>query len=253
MDARHAEALAERIWDARRNGRTLPPLTDELDLSLDEAYQIQDAVERRREASGQRRAGYKLGYTSAAMREQMGLTTMNFGPLTDAMLLSSGGHVSEALLQPRVEPEIAFVFANDITGARSRQEVMAAVGEVRAALEVVDSVWTDYRFRIEDNTADGSSASHVVLGALLDNPELPAITVVLERNGAEVARATGAAASGHPAEGVVWLLGELAARGERIHAGDVVITGGLTRAVPLEPGDVVRAVFDESVEVLVRR
>lgn len=253
MDTQQADRLAQRIWEARCSGRTLSPLTDELDLTLTDAYAVQAAVQRRREEQGQRRAGYKLGYTSAAMREQMAVDTMNFGPLTDVMLLSSGDHVGDDVLQPRVEPEIALVFAADLAQARSRDDVLGAVGEVRAALEVVDSVWTDYRFRIEDNTADGSSASSAVLGGVLTNPDLPVIDVVLERNGEQMARATGAAASGHPAEGVVWLVSELAARGERISAGDVVITGGLTRAVPLEPGDVVRAVFDGSVEVTVRR
>lgn len=253
MDAQHADALAQRIWDARRSRRTLPPLTGEVDLSLRDAYAVQQAVQRRREAQGQRRAGYKLGYTSAAMRQQMGVETMNFGPLTDAMLLQSGDRVGDDVLQPRVEPEIAFLFDRDVTHAADRDDVLAAVGAVHASLEVVDSVWTDYRFRIEDNTADGSSASYVVLGDVLANQDLPAIEVVLERNGEATARATGAAASGHPAEGVVWLVGELAARGERIHAGDLIITGGLTLAVPLEPGDVIRAVFDGSVEVAVRR
>lgn len=245
--------LADRILGARTAGVTLAPITEGRALTLADAYRVQDAVTARRLAAGQRRVGYKLGYTSAAMREQMGVDTMNHGPLTDAMLLDSGDAVGDAVLQPRVEPEIALVFAADVPADATRDTVLAAVADARACLEVVDSVWTDYRFRLEDNTADGSSASGAVLGPRLDAADLAAVEVVLQRNGEEAGRATGAAAAGHPAEGVAWLAGELARRGDAVRAGDVVITGGLCRAVPLEPGDVITATFDGAADVTVRR
>jgi 2-keto-4-pentenoate hydratase len=113
-------------------------------------------------------------------------------------------------------------------------------------------VFTDYRFRLEDNTADGSSAAQVVVGSSLGTVVgLDEIDVLLRRNGEEVGRATGAAASGHPLAGVAWLAGQLAARGSRLEAGQIVITGGLTAAVPLAPGDEVVAVFGGRVTVSV--
>jgi 2-keto-4-pentenoate hydratase len=119
---------------------------------------------------------------------------------------------------------------------------------------VVDSVYTDYRFRLEDNTADGSSAGQVVIGPSVGDVEgLAEVSVVLERNGDVAGRGLGSDASGHPAHGVVWLVGRLAAVGRRLQAGDIVITGGLTAAVPLAPGDEVRATFDPRIEVSVRR
>lgn len=253
MEQQDAAALAEVIWKAKRDGTTLSPLTEQTDLSLTEAYAVQAEFQRRREAAGQRRIGYKLGYTSEAMRKQMGVDTMNFGPVTDAMLMSTGEHVGEGLLQPRVEPEVALVFGDDVSRARDVEEVLAAVASVRAALEVVDSVWTGYRFRIEDNTADGSSAARVVLGPRLGASNLAAVTVVLELNGIETERGSGADASGHPAAGVVWLLDQLATLNEQIHAGEIVLTGGLTSAVPLQPGDVIRGVFDSDADVTVCR
>lgn len=253
IDDHVADEFAERIWRARRQRRTLPALTEAVALTIDDAYAVQRAVQRRRLRSGQRPIGFKLGYTSAAMRRQMNVTTMNWGPLTDAMVLPDGGRVGDAVLQPRVEPEIAFVFARDVTAGAGRDDVMAAVGQVRAALEVVDSVWTDYQFQIEDNTADGSSACGVVLGPSVAAANLDSVRVVLRRNGTVVAKGTGAAASGHPAEGVVWLAEQLARTGDHIRAEDLVITGGLTRAVPLEAGDVVTARFDAAPVVSIRR
>lgn len=218
--------------------------------SLREAYAVQEALTARRLARGRRIVGWKLGYTSAAMREQMGIAEPNFGPLLDDMLLPSGADVAGRVTHPRVEPEIAIRFAADVPDHADRAAVLAAAGSAHACLEVVDSVWTAYRFTLAHNTADGSSAALVVLGAeLAAGRALDQVTVQLFRNGAPVAQATGAAASGHPADGVVWLAAQLARQGRSIRAGDVVITGGLTSAPALEPGDTIAAVFDETLRV----
>lgn len=254
MDTASVERWAAQLDDARRSRSGCAPLTDTVALDLDAAYAIQAALTARRLARGERVVGWKLGYTSLAMRGQMGIDRPNFGPLTDTMLLASGGTVSPSLIQPRVEPEIALRLARSLRGEVTGDEVLDAVGSACACLEVVDSVYPDYRFRIEDNTADGSSAAQVVLGPALASIErLDEVPVVLARNGEPVATATGAAASGHPVAGVVWLVARLAERGEELRPGDVVITGGLTAAVPLAPGDVVDATFAGDVQVSVCR
>lgn len=234
------EALAEEIDEAHRNGRLLDAEATPT-LDLDTAYTVQGLLTERRGERGARRIGWKLGYTSAAMRAQMGIDRPNLGPLLDAMVVT-GGHLPPGLAQPRVEPEIAVEVTGDGTPAR-----------VYAALEIVDSVWRDYRFTLELNTADGSSAAGVLLGPELPADALDAMPVNLERNGHPVASATGAAAMGHPFHAVAWLAGELERRGERLRAGEVVLTGGLTAAVPLEPGDTVRATFGSGARVEVRR
>jgi len=122
----------------------------------------------------------------------------------------------------------------------------------------VDSIWRDYRFALTDNTADGSSAAWVVLGDRLETDDWAGIAVRLLVDGFEVAAATGAAASGHPAAGICWLAGELPRlHGTTLRAGDVVITGGLTAAHPLEEGGTITAHFDtaaaSSVTVSVER
>lgn len=205
-------------------------------------------------AAGERLAGWKVGYSSEAMRVQMGVAAPNCGPLTDAMVVADGAVLRAGLLQPRVEPEVALVLAGTVAPGASMAEAGAAVGEARCALEVVDSVWRDYRFRIEDNTADGSSAAYAVLGgALPAGTDLAAVEVVLERDGSVVGAGRGADAMGHPLAALVWLAGELARHGEVLRPGDVVLTGGLTAAVPLPPGGRVTARFDDLPPVRVRR
>jgi 2-keto-4-pentenoate hydratase len=245
---------AAKLAAARRERVGCDPISSTVSLDIDDAYEIQKEGTELRVARGERVVGWKLGYTSLAMRTQMGIDQPNFGPLTDAMLLGPGDAVSRALMQPRVEPEIGLRLVQPLVGVVGLDDVLGAVGNAFACLEVVDSVYPDYRFRLEDNTADGSSAAQVVVGPAIDRlDDLAAVTVVLLHNGARVESGTGAAASGHPAAGVVWLVAQLARQGRQLHAGDIVITGGLTKAVPLAFGDRVEAVFDDQTRVAVHR
>ena len=246
-------AEAARIVDAHRRRATLEPISARGPFALDDAYAVQAAVTRARLDRGERVVGWKLGYTSLVMREQMGVDAPNFGPLTDAMLIADGGAVPSSMTQPRVEPEVALRFGTDVAPGADRAAVLAAVAGAHAALEVVDSVWTDYRFTLADNTADGSSAAGMVLGGELPLDAIADVEVTLHVDGEPVGAGRGSDASGHPADGVVWLVEQLAARGEHLRAGDVVITGGLTRAAPLEPGSTIDARFSTGRRVTVRR
>jgi 2-keto-4-pentenoate hydratase len=223
-------ALAAEL-DAAHRERRLLDAAAQAPFDLDWAYAVQRELTAARTARGARRVGVKLGYTSQAMREQMGIDAPNHGPLLDVMCIADG-RVPAALLQPRVEPEIALVLGGD------RRPVAAY-----AALEVVDSVWRDYRFTLELNTADGSSAAGVAIGPQLAMDGLDELPVLLSRNGETVGRGTGAAAMGHPLRALEWLMETLGHGRDALQPGDVVITGGLTAAVPVEPGDTVEAVF----------
>jgi 2-keto-4-pentenoate hydratase len=245
-----AEQLAGLILGARQRQEPIAPLTDTMALSMPQAYQVQAAVTRHRTGAGHRVVGWKLGYTSEAMRAQMGVAQMNFGPLTDVMALPNGSKVPGTAIQPLVEPEAAFVMARGLAGPCTVPDVLAATQEVRSCLEVVDPVWTDRRFRIEDNTADGSSAAFYVLGDPMDHRDLPSLGVVLRHDGELVSTATGAAASGHPAQGVAWLAAQLAERNLSLQPGDVVLSGGLTRAQPLEPGHEISADFTDGTSTV---
>jgi 2-keto-4-pentenoate hydratase len=243
MGAIDHPAEARRIVEAHARGTTLDPISDRVALGMDDAYRIQSLVTAERFERGERSIGWKLGYTSLAMREQMGVAEANFGPLTDAMLVEDGGDVAGRFTQPRVEPEVALVFARDVPGDADRDDVLACTARAHAALEIVDSVWTDYRFRIEDNTADGSSAAAVVIGPEIDVDLIADVEVTLSVGGEVVGRGRGRDASGHPADGIVWLVAQLRDRGARLRAGDLVITGGLTAAAPLAPGTGIEAAF----------
>jgi 2-keto-4-pentenoate hydratase len=249
--------LAEQLWTARAEGRVLN-LEDVIERhggswSVTDAYVVQGMLTQRRLERGERHVGWKLGYTSIAMRQQMNIGEPNFGPLTDAMLIENGGRVPPSAMQPKVEPEIAVRLARDIGPDPSTGEVAASVEAAFGCLEVVDSVWLNYRFGIEHNTADGSSAAHVVLGDEITARDLSAVAVELRHNGRQVATATGAAASGDPLAGVAWLARQLAHSGRRLGAGEIVITGGLTAAVALDEGDVVEATFDANAVVACHR
>jgi 2-keto-4-pentenoate hydratase len=249
-------AVADAIAAARAAGRTLDAPAGGVPLTEAEAYAVQDLRTRDRLSRGERIVGWKLGYTSSAMRAQMGVERPNYGPLTDAMVLADGAALPPAVLHPRVEPEVALVLGRDLTGAVSREEAATAVREARPALEVVDSVWTDYRFTLADNTADGSSAAYLALGGVvLDTPVagLDRVEAVLRRNGEVVGTGTGADALGHPLDALAWLAARLGERGLTLRPGDVVITGGLSAAVPLRPGDSVTATIGGQTVTLTRR
>ncbi len=162
--------------------------------------------------------------------------------------------VAGTLTQPRVEPEVGLRFLHDVPTDADRAAVLACVDSAHACLEVVDSVWADYRFKLEDNTADGSSAAGVVLGPPMPLGSIETVEVSLWVDGVSAGRGLGSDASGHPADGVVWLVAQLATRGIRLRAGDVVITGGLTRAAPLSPGTTIEARFSPGdFRVAIRR
>jgi 2-keto-4-pentenoate hydratase len=249
-----AGRLAAVIRTAHLARRLLDPDATLGPIDLATAYDIQAEGLALRLAAGERQVGWKIGYTSAAMRAQMRVDAPNFGPLTDRMLLADGDAVGPALTQPRVEPEILVILGDDVPGGAGRDRVAGSVAEARAALEVVDSVWQDYRFRLEDNTADGSSAAHAVVGPPLpEGTDLAGVAVSLTGADGERQEARGDAAFGHPLDAVRWLAGALAAQGGRLRAGDLVLTGGLTAALPLPSGGRISAAFSGAGEVAVRR
>jgi 2-keto-4-pentenoate hydratase len=239
-------AVAAALYSARQAGSTLDELLSaQLGLSVEDAYRVQDQMTALRLASGERIIGWKLGYTSAAMRAQMGVASPNFGPLMDVMILDSPAVIPAGALQPRVEPEVGLRLGRRLSAPFSVEAVLDACDAAFACLEIVDSVWSGYRFKLEDNTADGSSAAWVAVGSELPLTGLESLPVTLLADGEAVESGTGEAASGHPAAGVVWLAEQLAARGRWLEAGDLVITGGLTKAPALEPGRCISASFGD--------
>jgi 2-keto-4-pentenoate hydratase len=186
--------------------------------------------------------------TSRAKQAQVGLDEPVRGFLAAASALDLGEPlVTAQLIQPRAEPEIVFVLGRDLAGpAVTAADVLAATAGVAAGIEILDSRFVDYRFTMADVIADNASAGRYVVGAPVSPAgiDLRLAGVVFEHNGEVTATAAGAASLGHPAAAVAWLARSLAAVGEGLRAGQIVLSGGLTAAVPLRPGDVVVATID---------
>jgi 2-oxo-3-hexenedioate decarboxylase len=147
-----------------------------------------------------------------------------------------------------------FVMGSDLSGPSvTSSAVLAATAAVAVGIEVLDSRYTDYKFTMPDVVADNTSAGRYVVGSAVPvaGLDLRLVGVVLEHNGEVVATASGAAALGHPAAAVAWLVRSLASENEGLRAGDIVLSGGLTAAVPVKAGDVVTATADRlgSVEL----
>ncbi|HEY0949506.1 2-keto-4-pentenoate hydratase [Nocardioides sp.] len=243
------ETVAEELLTCEAERRDRPPFTDEWPgLDVPTAYAIQDLTLQRRLDRGERLIGVKLGLTSRAKQQRMGVDRPFVAWLTDAMVLPAGRPVpQERLIHPRVEPEIVFVMGERLEGPGvGPDEALAGVAQVYGGAEVIDSRYADFRFRAGDVVADNASSGAFVIGSVglaPDRLDLAAETVDLEVDGAVVDSATGAAVLGHPAQALALAANELAVRGRAIEAGWLVLTGGMTDAVPAAPGVVVECHF----------
>ena len=241
----HAAALRE----AERTRVPIAPLTEtDPGLTVADAYAIQTANIGRRVLAGQLVRGRKVGLSSKAMQDQLGVDEPDFGVLLHDMFVEDGDDVpSGALLQPRVEAEIAFALARDLAGPGvTASMALAAVAGVLPSLEIIDSRVKDWKIKLVDTIADNASSARVVLGGRLTPVaavDLRLVGVALYRNGELAETGAGAAVLGNPVRCLAWLANKLAGFGARLAAGDVVIPGALHRAVPVAAGDVVRAEF----------
>jgi 2-oxo-3-hexenedioate decarboxylase len=234
------KALAQRLDDARLQGREVERLTLEVqDLTLEQAYQVMDVGLALREARGERRVGLKMGLTSEAKRQQMGLGAPIYGVLTDAMRVRGTFHMA-GTLHPKIEPEIAFHFARGLRGRLSRREVIAACTGVCAALEILDSRYRDFKyFSLPDVVADNASSSHFLLAEEwlhVSGHSLGEVELSMRVDGVERQRARGSAISGDPWLSVVQLCELLDARGGSLPEDSVVLAGAATIAEPLKVG-----------------
>jgi 2-keto-4-pentenoate hydratase len=210
-------------------------------FEIDQAYLVQAAGIELRLGEGERVIGGKLGFTSRAMQQAMGVNHPNYGWLTDAMIIDDGVVPLDRLIHPKVEPEIAFLLDGVLQPPVTTTDVLSATTAVMACLEIVDSRYVDFRFQAADNIADNSSAGMLILGDPHPPQHLDLIGVVVSENGGLRFTAAGAAALDHPAAAVAWMVNNC----ERLlGAGDIVISGGLTAPIDLYPGILVTAEFD---------
>ena len=208
---------------------------------LDTGYAIQDLNLAKRLERGEKLIGVKLGLTSRAKQQRMGVHFPFVAWLTDAMVLPVGDPVPQGkLIHPRIEPEIVFVMGERLEGPGiTCAQAMSAVESVWGGAEVIDSRYRDFKFTAGDVVADNASSGAFVAGPVSIPPtdlDLAGEAVLVEVDGAIVDSATGAAVQGHPAEALALAANDLATRGHAIEAGWIVLTGGMTDAVFAPPG-----------------
>lgn len=240
------EHLGDELFVALDKAEALVPLTEHHpDLTIEDAYAIQQHLIARRLARGERIIGKKIGVTSQAVMDMLGVGQPDFGLLTDAMVVEQGASVPmRSLIQPKAEGEIAFVLKHDLAGPGvTVADVLRATEGVMACFEIVDSRVRDWKIKIQDTVADNASCGMFVLGNRLVDPrglDLVTTGMVLEKNGRVVGTGAGAASMGSPAIAVAWLANTLGRLGMSLKAGEVILSGALSAMVPVAAGDNLR-------------
>lgn len=246
MNDTQIQQLGDELYDALKGRHVVEPLTSRhADITIDDAYRIQQRLNTRRIDAGERIIGKKIGVTSAAVMNMLGVYQPDFGMLTDGMVYNEGEAIpANTLIQPKAEGEIAFVLKKDLIGPGvTGADVLAATEGVMACFEIVDSRIKDWKIKIQDTVADNASCGVFVLGDKLVDPrgvDLNTCGMILEKNGEIVATGAGAAALGAPVNAVAWLANTLGRRGIPLKAGEVILSGSLAIMVPVKAGDSLR-------------
>lgn len=237
--ARHGAAL----YQALRERRTVPPLiAQDPSLTLDDAYAINLDFLSRRLSDGERVVGKKIGVTSKAVQDMLGVHQPDFGFLTDWMQIEGDIDVeAKGLIAPRAEAEIAFILKHSLNGPGiTAADVVAATEAIAPCFEIVDSRIDDWKIGIIDTVADNASCGVFVIGAERLDPaglDLPGLHVAVTKNGAPLSEGYGHAVQGDPAQAVAWLANTLGAYGVTLDAGDIILSGSLVPLAPAVAGD----------------
>ena len=246
MDQKTIEALGDSLYDALIARTPIAPLSAaHPDMTIEDAYHVQQRMIARRLEKGDRVIGKKIGVTSKAVMNMLGVHQPDFGYLLDSMVFNEGESVDmDTLIQPKAEGEIAFLLKKDLQGPGvTAADVLAATEGVMACFEIVDSRIQDWKIKIQDTVADNASCGVFVLGdQLVDiaDLDLALAGMVLEKNGEIVATGAGAATMAHPVNAMVWLANMLGSLGIALKAGDIVLSGAMGAMVPVARGDNLR-------------
>jgi 2-oxopent-4-enoate/cis-2-oxohex-4-enoate hydratase len=232
-----AEKYGAKLYNALRDRHTIAPLiNDNQNLTMDDAYAISLDFLARRSKDGERVVGKKIGVTSKAVQDMLGVFQPDFGFLTDKMFVAGDISISQTgLIQPRAEAEIAFILKDSLSGPNvTAQQVIDATESIAPCFEIVDSRIDGWKISIIDTVADNASCGVFVLGDARADPrafDLPNLKVSVTKNGMPLSEGLGSAVQGNPAEAVAWLANTLGAYGVTLNAGDIILSGSL---VPLE-------------------
>jgi 2-keto-4-pentenoate hydratase len=244
------DELAADLAQAERSREPITPLTDgNPSIDVVDAYEIQLINIRQRVAEGARVVGHKVGLSSKAMQQMMGVDEPDYGHLLDEMEVFEQTPVKAGrYLYPRVEVEVGFILADGLPGADcSEEDVLAATAAFAPAIELIDTRISDWKIKLCDTIADNASSAGFVLGTQRVSPkdiDIKNIDAVLTRNGEVVAKGRSDAVLGNPVTAVAWLARKVESFGVRLQKGDIVLPGSCTRAIDARPGDRFVAEFD---------
>jgi 2-keto-4-pentenoate hydratase len=237
------DELAADLAQAERSRQPIAPLTAaHPEIDVVDAYEIQLINIRQRVAEGARVVGHKVGLSSLAMQQMMGVDEPDYGHLLDEMQVFENKPVTTAnYLYPRVEVEVGFILAHDLPGAAcTEDDVLAATEALVPSIELIDTRITDWKIALCDTIADNASSAGFVLGAARVAPteiDITGIEAVLICNGEVVAKGRSDAVLGNPVTAVAWLARKVESFGVRLRAGDIVLPGSCTRAIDARRGD----------------
>lgn len=243
LDVAMRDELAADLAQAERSGEPIPPLTAAYpDIDVVDAYEIQLINIRQRVAEGARVLGHKVGLSSKAMQQMMGVDEPDYGHLLDEMELFEDIPVkTNRYLYPRVEVEVGFILSADLPGAGcTEDDVLAATEALVPAIELIDTRITDWKIGLCDTIADNASSAGYVLGEARVSPaglDVKTIEAVLTCNGEVIAEGRSDAVLGNPVTAVAWLARKVESFGVRLRKGDVVLPGSCTKAIDVHPGD----------------
>ncbi len=246
MTPEQIQAAGDELYDCLRNKTTVAPLTERYEnITIDDAYHVSRRIFERRLADGEALVGKKIGVTGRPVQDMLDVRQPDFGYLTDAMRTGVDMPISEHLIQPRAEGELAFVLKDDLQGPGvTGADVLAATDKVYACFEVVDSRVDNWRIRIEDTVADNASSGLFVIGESGVGPydcDLTSCSMRVFKNGELLSTGLGTASNiGSPQGCVAWLANTLGEFGIPLRAGEVILSGSLVPLEPVEAGDVMR-------------
>lgn len=248
MNRDEQQAVADALASAYKTGTPVDPPSTTSEMTVADGYAIQTLQVERWVAEGASVRGHKVGLTSRAMQRMLGVDQPDFGRLLDSMFIASGECVpASRFIEPRIEPEIAFVLGRDLEGPGvTLVDVIRSTEFVVASLELIDSRIRDWKIALADTIADNASCGAVVLASrpiLPKSLDLRLAGCNLYRNGSLAATGAGGAVLGDPVRAIAWVANVLGAAGEALRAGEVVIPGSCTAAIPVAPGDSVHAEF----------
>jgi 2-keto-4-pentenoate hydratase len=237
------DELAADLAQAERSREPIAPLTARYpNIDVVDAYEIQLINIRQRVAEGARVLGHKVGLSSLAMQQMMGVDEPDYGHLLDEMQVFEDTPVKAGrYLYPRVEVEVGFILSADLPGAGcTEDDVLAATEALVPSIELIDTRITDWKIALCDTIADNASSAGFVLGAARVSPadvDVKAIDAVLTRNGEVIAEGRSDAVLGNPVTAVAWLSRKVESFGVRLKKGDIVLPGSCTRAIDARAGD----------------